>query len=153
MGFDLNVVVSDDDRVGGSDSVPTAATVSVYYDFMIEKSQHYHPVPEDDDRDDGWYNKLTSEELKNVNHFGVPIGEHWYSVYEENVVMDGLFTRDTPILYREDIETFIKRLRNAKERVKQQNDDNAYFWERYFELRAIGLCEFALENEYGIELI
>jgi hypothetical protein len=152
MGLSLFVVVSDNDRVDGSGSVPTADIVSAYYDFMMAKAQHYHAVPSDDDRNDRIYTKLTSKELKNTTYSSEPITEYWYSVYEDNVVLDGLFPLDSPVLYGDDIRTFIERLQEAKERVKQQDDDNAYLWERYFELRAIGLCEFALDNGYGIEL-
>jgi hypothetical protein len=152
MGLALFVIFGKDDCVGEDEGIATAATVNDYYDFMIEKAQYYHAVPDDDDRDDGWYNKLTSQEFKNTDHSNTYISEHWYSVYQENVVLDGIFTRETPIIYGDKIKKFIGRLRDAKERVKQQGEYDPYLWERYFELRAIGLCEFALENGYGVEL-
>lgn len=63
--------------------------------------------------------------------------------------MDGSDTMD-PVLYCEDIQIFISRLQEGKEGIKKQNDPD--FWEYYFELRLIVLCEFALEDGSGVEL-
>jgi hypothetical protein len=57
---------------------------------------------------------------------------------------------DPPIIYNSEIKTLIERLRDSKEIMKREGD--AERWEHYFELQLIGLCEFALENEYGVVL-
>ena len=81
------------------------------------------------------------------------IYENWTRTIRDDatVALEGLFT-DTSSIYDEDIRIFVERLRNAKERMKRQNEDEADFWERYFELKTIGLCEFDLENNYGVRL-
>ncbi len=68
--------------------------------------------------------------------------------------MADLFTRDTSVIYGTDIQTFIDRLRDRKKRAIREADDESceHFWDRFFELELIVLCEFAFEYGYGIRL-
>ena len=127
-----------------------ATTVNAYYDHMAAKEREYYPADADEDLHANFERRIDLE-ISREREEGTPICERWLSrVSNANIQMDDLFDSSSdPVIYGEDIQTFIGRLREGKEQMKRRGDADK--WERYFELQLITLCEFALEHDYGVE--
>lgn len=76
----------------------------------------------------------------------------WQEIYE---LFGGLFESDKTIIRGDDIKKLIQILKKAEEGLMEnENKDDPDWtdWKYTFETQVISLCEFALENNYGIQL-
>lgn len=125
--------------------------VDAYYTNMLEKLRRGNYNVDESDIVALRRTKVSkAEEAK----YGVMIYEQYLSSVRDHpdTGMGSVFDLDAdpPVIYGNKIETLIEQLRDSKEIMKREGD--AERWEHYFELQLIGLCEFALENNYGVVL-
>lgn len=147
MGLDLRIKFDDG-------YLADVETINAYYDHMADKALNYGPDVRNQGSSPDHYRQRRLARAEERGNNKTEISEQWLSNIRDytSIQIQDLDHSDTmdPVLYEEDIRTFIRRLRAGKEEIKQQDDPD--FWEYYFELRLITLCEFALENGYGVEL-
>lgn len=127
-----------------------ADTINAYYDFISAKEQKYDQAILDQGPNAENRRKYKLARIGQNDEGTTVIFEQWPSALRAQskvFIHDLVDSNDSPI-YNEDIQTFIGRLRDAKEKMKQLEDPE--LWEYYFELRLVALCEFALENGYGV---
>lgn len=124
-------------------------TINNYYDYLEKKELGHRIVDNSGDLRANIERRRALKSIRENSNNRKVICEQFLSNIH-GVEMDDLFTRDTEVIYGEDILTFIDRLREGKRIMKQEGDADR--WESYFELRLIALCEFAMEHDYGVRL-
>jgi hypothetical protein len=146
MGLSLSMKFDDGDLADKD-------TINNYYDFMADKERNYSSDIRDQGSGADQYRQYALNRAEERDDDTAMIFEWWpSSLRNTEIRIRDLADPDAvePVIYGEDIRTFIGHLRKGKEDLKQQDD--AVFWEYFFELRLITLCEFALEHGYGVEL-
>lgn len=76
----------------------------------------------------------------------------WQCVYE---LFGGLYESDKTIIHGDKIKELIRLLREAEDNLiksQKKGDPDWTDWEGTMETQVIALCEFALENNFGIRL-
>lgn len=130
--------------------------VDRYYDYVESKEREYFPEQPQEELRANYQRELKRENLEECGE--VYLYEQITSgmIYGSELHLRDLFpSYYEPIegdrtIYGEEIRQLISRLRKVKEQLKQEQGET--HWEETFELQTIALCEFALENDYGIEL-
>lgn len=124
-------------------------TINNYYDYLEKKELGHRIVDNSGDLRANIERRRALKSIRENSNNRKVICEQFLSNIH-GVEMDDLFTRDTEVIYGEDIRTFIDRLREGKRIMKQEGDADQ--WEAQFELRLIALCEFAMAHDYGVRL-
>lgn len=153
MGMYLYLTLPEGDQINEQ-------IIDEYYDYVEAKERDYYlnhypgskPEELQANIDRGFDKEYHDEEGE------VYIYEQIYSNITDNVTIGlrDLFpsyyesNKGNPEIFGDDIKELTKRLRDAKDDLKEQDNDTN--WEMTFELQIIALCEFALEHGYGIEL-
>lgn len=88
-------------------------TINKYYYRLEEKELEYYSDIINEDLSADSDRETSLKILRDNGNNKSPICETWFSDIQ-GVEMDGLFTRDAEVIYREDIHTFIDRLREGK---------------------------------------
>lgn len=153
MGVDLLLIVSEGKKTDRE-------VIDDYFSFVFNKGKKVRPdIPKEKSFTNARYrNELDWFEKKGY----VLISERvysdvrkvldWQEIYE---LFDGLFESDKTIIYGDDIKKLIQMLKKAEEELienENKGDPDWTDWKYTFETQVIALCEFALENNFGIQL-
>ena len=153
MGVDLALVVPENRK-------NDRKVIDDYYFFVFNKAVKFRPeIPKEKTPINSTY-KYDLEWLKEGGY--ILILERivsdirnildWKRTYE---LFGGIYKVETTIIYGDKIRELILILKEAKEKlVMSQNKDDPDWtdWEYGMETQVIALCEFALENNFGIRL-
>lgn len=153
MGVDLVLVVPENRK-------NDKKVIDDYYSFVSSKEKKFRPdIPKEKFLFNSTY-KYVLNRLEERGYFIIMeriVSDirnvlDWKSAYE---LFGGIYKVETTIIYEEKIKELILILKEAKEKlVRSLNKDDPDWtdWEYGMETQVIALCEFALENNFGIRL-
>lgn len=149
MGIYLQLVLPGKERTNEQ-------IIDEYYDHVASKERQY--FPDDAEEELAANDRRETRRIDFEEEHSVFLYEQIYTNIRRSVDLHLCEVFDSSpssseldrVVYGEDIERLIDRLREGKEQMKRQEDEDR--WEQTFELQTIALCEFALKNDYGIEL-
>lgn len=149
MGTYLELVLPEEQRTN-------ELIIDKYYNRVASKERELFPERAEENLKANYQRKISRQNLKEDGIVFLYEPMSLNKINEQNIDLDlDIFGQATPtcsdrIIYGEDIEQFINHLQETKNQLKNQGDKIR--WEVTFELQLISLCEFALENGYGVEL-
>ncbi len=153
MGVDLVLVVPENRK-------NDKKVIDDYYSFIFSKEKKLKlKIPKEKSITNAryrnaldWFEKKGSVLITERIYSDICNVLDWKSVYQ---LFGGLYDSDKTIIHGDKIKELIRLLREAGEKLvrSQKKDDPEWTdWEATMETQVIALCEFALNNNFGIHL-
>lgn len=153
MGVDLELVVPENRK-------NDKKVIDDYYFFVFSKEKKFRPeIPLEKSTAKirhknalNWFEKKGYVLITERIYSDIRRVLDWQRIYE---IFGGLYESDKTIIYGDKIKELIRLLREAEVKlVKSQKKGEPGWedWEATMETQVIALCEFAMENNFGIHL-
>ncbi|KCZ70841.1 hypothetical protein ANME2D_02866 [Candidatus Methanoperedens nitroreducens] len=153
MGADFALVIPENRK-------NDKKVIDDYYSFVLSKEKKFRPDIPKEKLPTNFNHKYNLDWLKEKGYIlileriysDISSVLDWQRIYE---LFGGLYESDKTIIYGDKIKELIRLLREAEDKlVKSQKKGDLDWtdWEGTMETQVIALCEFALENNFGIRL-